>query len=125
MHKERLAERIAEKTLRDMVLKKQPRREDVAARKPIKIDLDIGAVVSEELQLLERAANSEDLETLICRYPVRETQALAEIASRLGFQGRTQYENAVRKLLFEDRDSLLFARGLFGTLHADILQTTF
>jgi hypothetical protein len=49
-------------------------------------------------------------------YPVRETGALISIAQKLGFQTKTQYEGAVRKLMIDDSEALAFIRGLFDTL---------
>ncbi len=69
------------------------------------------------LQALIAAA---DTSAIISRYPVRETPALDRVATTLGFQGRTQYEAAVRKLLMDDKDTLQTAMSLFGTLGNDI-----
>jgi hypothetical protein len=57
---------------------------------------------------------------LIERYPVRETGALATIATKLGLQDRKQYEGAVRQLLTDDKGMLAFVRSLFGALTEDM-----
>jgi ABC-type cobalamin/Fe3+-siderophores transport system ATPase subunit len=119
-HVQRLSERAAEKQLRASVLKHLPRREDIAAGKTIVVSINVAAEVESERSRLQAALATDDLVTVICRYPVRETSALAELANRLGFQNRLQYENAVRQLLMDDPDALAFVRSLFGTLGADI-----
>lgn len=118
--KSRLSERVAEKALREVVFRALPRREEVAAGRPIVVNVDVAATVTAELNRLESALAAGDVLALIIRYPVRETSALAEIASRLGFQNRVQYEGAVRKLLLEDVEAVAFLKSLFGTLCEDI-----
>ncbi len=80
-------------------------------------------VVTEECERLQKALAASDLSGIIARYPVRETPALAEIASKLGFQNREQYEGAVRKLLMDDDETLAFVKTLFGSLDGDINAT--
>ena len=55
---------------------------------------------------------------LIARYPVRETQTLGEIASRLGFRTVEKYEMAVRKMLVDDEKVRNVLIELFGDLAA-------
>lgn len=121
-HKVRLSERVAEKGLREQVFRHLPRREDVAARRPIHVMIDVAAEVAAETARLDAALAASDYEAVARRYPIRETQALANIAHELGFQGRTQYESAVRKLLLEDASAVDHARGLLGDLFADITR---
>lgn len=118
--KVRLSERVAEKALREEVFRHLPRREDVAARLPINVTIDVEAEVAAESARLDAALAVSDFEAVARRYPIRETQALANIAHELGFQGRAPYEGAVRKLLLEDVSAVDYVRGLLGDLFADI-----
>lgn len=68
------------------------------------------------VEAIERA----DLASIISRYPVRETPVLDVIARGLGFQGRTQYEQAIRKLIADDGDTREVVRGMFGKLVSEI-----
>jgi hypothetical protein len=86
----------------------------------VTISIDVGALLAAEQAALNALIAAQDLDSIIRRYPVRETQALSEIAKRLGFQDRAQYESSVRKLLMDDASALTLVRGLFGTLYADI-----
>ena len=119
-HVQRLSERIAEKVVREQIFEHLPRREDIIARQPIDIAIDVGAAVAAERTRLQGLVDAGDLVAIVERYPVRETPALPEIARRLGFQNQRQYEAAVLKLLSDDDASLAFVRSLFGTLAADI-----
>lgn len=119
-HVGRLCERVIEKALRDEVFKNLPRRKDIAAGHPVKIEIDVGKIVAEETVKLEALLGSGELQTIIANYPVRETPALDQISDRLGFKGRPQYEAAVRKLLMEDEEALAMVRSMFGGLQDEL-----
>ena len=123
-HAPRLSERVAEKRVREAFFAHIPNRVQLSAAEPLNISIDIPQIVREELARFQTALETRNLETIISRYPVRETPALDAIARKLGFQGRSQYESAVRKLLMDDAAALEFARSFFGTLAADISAGT-
>lgn len=119
-HVQRLSRRTVEKAIREDILRHLPGQPEIAAGKPVNLSIDVSAVVDAERVRIQNSVDAGDLSDIIARYPVRETSALAEIAKRLGFQGREQYEGAVRKLLMDDEVALKFVTSLFGTLKADI-----
>ena len=82
--------------------------------------IDVPALRDEERSNLMTALDADDLKTIIERYPIRETGALAAIANGLGFQSCSEYERAVLKLLIDDADSLAWARSLFEPFGSDI-----
>ncbi len=114
------ARSIAEKVLREEVFQRLPGKDDVARGTPINILIDVPTVVQAEHDRLQDALNNESLEDIVARYPIRETSALGEIARKVGFQSREQYESAARKLLMDDDEALVFVKSLFGTLVADM-----
>jgi ABC-type Mn2+/Zn2+ transport system ATPase subunit len=115
-HKKRLAERAVERTLRNEVERQLPTRAQIFSGQPIQILIDTAQAVQVELDTINILHEKSDLEGLLRKYPLRETAALAEIARKLGFQGREQYEAAVRKLLMDDQAALQLVRSLFGGL---------
>jgi ABC-type Mn2+/Zn2+ transport system ATPase subunit len=119
-HVQRLSERAVERSVRDRVLRQLPGRDEIAAAAPINVSIDVASIVRQERDRLETSLREGNLSAVIGRYPVRETSALTEIAKRLGFQSRLQYESAVRKLLMEDEQALAFGRSLFTPLVEDI-----
>lgn len=119
-HIQRLSERVIEASVRQQLMSKLPKRSDIAEAQPIEITIDVPTVVAEEVARLTQACDDGDLSMIIAKYPVRETPALREIAIKLGFQGRTQYENSVRKMLMDDPEALVELQALFGTLKSDI-----
>jgi ABC-type cobalamin/Fe3+-siderophores transport system ATPase subunit len=119
-HVQRLSERAVEKTLRDELDKHWPKQADISAGNPISITIDVAAKVNEEVHVFNQTIAVQNLEKIIARYPVRETPMLTEIARKLGFQTRDQYESAVRRLLIDDAAALEFVKSQFGTLAADM-----
>lgn len=119
-HIQRLSERAVERALREEMFRHLPRRKEIAAASPINVSINVATFVTTERNRLQDVLATGNLLAIIAQYPVRETPALAEIASRLGFQNREQYEGAVRKLLMDDGEALMFVKSLFGTLEADI-----
>jgi hypothetical protein len=123
-HVKRLAERAAERNIRDQVSGHMPTREQIVAAAAIEISVDVPSIVAAAKTELETRLGGRDIAYIISRYPVRETPALSAVASKLGFQNRVQYENAVRKSLVDNPDSLAFVRSLFGALPDDIQKAT-
>jgi ABC-type lipoprotein export system ATPase subunit len=121
-HIQRLSERAVEATLRQELMRHQPRRKDIAAAQAINIKIDVPKVVAEEAARLQQACDAGDLASIIARYPVRETPALNIIAQHLGFQTPKQYESAVRKLLMDSVEALEFVRSLFDSLPAELAK---
>lgn len=119
-HAKRMSERVVEKSIREDIFNHLPRQAEISAANPINISIDVNAVVIEEIKRMQQYLEESNLTDIISRYPIRETQALSEIAKKLGFQRQSQYEGAVRKLLMDDNEALDFVKSLFGTLEADI-----
>jgi hypothetical protein len=118
----RLSRRAIEKDLRDKIIRKLPGQPEIEAGGHIIIDVDVAAAVTAEQQKLEALVAAADIGAIIERYPVRETPALSEIASKLGFTNKRHYEAAIRKLLADDDDSIALVRALFNTLDADLVN---
>jgi ABC-type cobalamin/Fe3+-siderophores transport system ATPase subunit len=117
---QRLSERAVEKALREKILSQLPGQPEIAAGIPINFSIDVGALVASERVRLEANIRNDNLSDIIGRYPVRETSALTDIARKLGFQNRDQYEGTVRKLLMDDQETVGIVRSFFGSLPSDI-----
>jgi ABC-type cobalamin/Fe3+-siderophores transport system ATPase subunit len=120
-HGDRMSEKVSEKAIRGEVIRQIPGKVEIKAGHPLSITIDIAAAVAAERDRLNAAHAAGDLQSLITRYPVRETPALFKIAECLGFQDREQYEAAVLKLLIDDAGALAFVRSLFSDLSAQIV----
>lgn len=119
-HVERLGQRGIERAIRQEVESHLPTFSDIATRSRFSMDIDIHSRLSAELENINSLIAARDFLGLLRHYPLRETPALNEIARRLGFQGRRQYEDAVRKLLIDDAAVLAEAQSWFGELSTQL-----
>lgn len=119
-HGERLCSKVALNRVREAVFSNLPTQDDLRAGNAIKIDVDVSTILATEKEHFARMLESSDLMGLISHYPIRETPLPSEVARRLGFPGRDQYEAAVRKLLVDDGSALEFVRSLFQELWAEL-----
>lgn len=117
---ERLCQKVIERAVRSEIDRNWPSKDQIAAGEAVNIAVDVPAIARRELDNFNAAVGNKDLELLVSRYNVRETGALGAIAEKLGFQGRDQYESAVRTLLAADDDARAFVRSLFGNLPHDL-----
>lgn len=116
--REHLISRAIEKEIRRQAIQQFPKTAQITSTKKMEIVVDIESEFEVEATVFDKAINGENLQDLIGRYPVRETPALAGIAKAIGFQDRTQYEEAVLKLLADDQEAL----GLVRTWFIDLIQ---
>ena len=119
-HAQRMSERVAERAIREEFFKNIPKKSEIATGNPITFNLDIKEILSNEQKRFEEFLKKEELSKLISFYPIRETPALKEIAEKLGFQDRQQYEGAVLKLVSDDTEALNFVKTLFGALLSEL-----
>jgi len=115
-----LSERVAEKAIREEISKQLPGRPEIHSGAAINISVDVAARVSADRIDLQNLIQQSDITRIIQSYPIRESGAFAQIANALGFQGREQYEEAVRKLLLDTPSAVSAMRALFDTLYTDL-----
>ena len=115
-HEERLSERMAKRKLRDVILRHLPTPETLYPECTTSLNFDSPRILEKERQEFRDALDRMDLDTIIRRYPIKETPVLDRIAKGLGFENTKEYEKAVRKLLDEEANILKYMRGLLGGL---------
>lgn len=114
-HKERLCSRLCEKQVRNNIMTAMPKHKDIAQRIKFQYELNLKEIIEKEELLFDKLIADNDLDSLISRYPVRETPALKMIATGLGLT-REKYESAVRKLIIDDKDTREYFKTLLNEL---------
>ena len=95
---DRLAARMTEQAVKDTISLEMPDWKKILAGQNVNIAVDAQRLYeAERVQLLGWLASCE-VNKIVARYPIRETEALGAVVNALQFRGRTQYEAAVRKL---------------------------
>ncbi len=113
-HKERLCSRLCERKVRAEI--KFPDWEYIKNRDDFGFDLDLKSIRETEIQKFDSYMEAQDINSIIGRYPVRETPILNKIAGALGFQNRGKYESSVRQLLIDNEEVRIKTRNLLGDL---------
>ena len=115
-HTERLSRKVAKKSVRKLITEKIPNDDLLLTGETVTLQNNANAILETRKKELDVAVANDDWEAVLTRCPVRESSALADISTALGFQKSQEYEKAVRQLLVADDDALAFVRGLFGNL---------
>lgn len=95
-----LASRVAELKLREQVVDAIPERKDLETSGKIEIALE--SPFSTEFSRLEGFVSANDLDSIVAKYPIRESQILGVLAANLRFRDRSDYEKAVLARLSSD-----------------------
>lgn len=94
-HKTRMAARLVQRKVKDNLSRQAPDYRAIMGGN-VNIEFSTGAIFNEELQLIDSFIEAKDIESLISRYPVRETPALAGISQGALFASKKntnkQYE---------------------------------
>jgi hypothetical protein len=118
--KDHLARKIVEKRIREEIISQLPIAADLKKLPEFKIIVGIEKKIADETNRISSLIAAKDCAALIARYPVRKTQTLDQIAKALGFQGRSQYESAVRNLLNDDAEAVQAVKELFSETAMEI-----
>jgi ABC-type cobalamin/Fe3+-siderophores transport system ATPase subunit len=97
-HKERLCARLSERKARKRVMSSLPKHREILMKGDFEIKFSLKEVLEEEEKIFDKLVNTNDLNALIDRYPIRETPVINTITSAFGFDRKT-YESMVRKLI--------------------------
>ncbi len=98
-----LASRVAELKLRDQVLNAIPDCQAIAGQQQGSVSISVASPYQSELARLQNLAAAGDLEAIIAKYPVRESQVLTALAGGLRFRDRADYERSVLARLSSDQ----------------------
>jgi hypothetical protein len=100
--KEHLASRLAERQMRDHLLSMIPTRQQLMDQGAADIAVTFRSPYPDELQRLTALVETDNLQEIVSRYPVRESGVLNNIAKGLRFNSRDDYERAVLRRVCTD-----------------------
>lgn len=123
VNKDRLSTRLTEKKVKAEALRNCPEWKSILNKESKEVKFSIDALFECEKKRIETAISMQDFETLICRYPLRETPALDLIAKKSSFRSGKEYEIAVKKMLSDSNESLNMVRNLIKPATNNILTT--
>lgn len=115
LHKERLCSRLCEKQVRNIIMTQLPKHKEIKAKGIFELNIDLKEIQEKEEKYFDQLVEDANLNELISRYPVRETNVLSNITKGLKMT-REQYEMTVRKLIIDDVETKTYFRTLLEPL---------
>ncbi|WP_089605381.1 ATP-binding cassette domain-containing protein [Acinetobacter piscicola] len=112
--KEHLCCRAIEKKIRAEIMSSIPTQKDIQNGGAYNKSFDFSSFLQEEIAYFEQLLESKDYESLIGRYPIRETNLLTPIAKQCGFLDRKRYEMNVIRVIRSNTDAKDFVLSLLG-----------
>ncbi len=92
-----------QKRLRNEIQSSLPKHQDIQAKGLFNLTFDLKNVFELEEENFDRLVADNNIQGLLTRYPIRETQILNRIVSNLGLTS-DQYESIVRKLIVDESE---------------------
>jgi ABC-type lipoprotein export system ATPase subunit len=123
LHKERLSARLIERKVKEYAMRQCPSWKSILEQN-VNISFSTAQFLKQELEIIDDLINTKNIEMLICRYPLRETQALELIAKKSLFPTREKYEQAVRKMLIDSKETLDMVKNLIKPVTNMLLPNT-
>ncbi|HDZ05966.1 hypothetical protein LCGC14_0121890 [marine sediment metagenome] len=111
LHKDRLCSRLCEKKVRNSVMSNLPRHQNILNKEQFVLNMDLNEEFEKEETIFNDLIQSQNINGLISRYPIRETPVINGIVGGLELNTDT-YESAVRKLIIDDPNIKSFYRTL-------------
>ena len=121
-HTARLSQNATKKAVREAILAQIPNDDDLLLGENLHLVNNATSMHAERTEELDRAVKEGNWNQILIACPVRESNALEQITSALGFRRREDYQKAVRHLITEDADELRFVRSLFEDLCDQVLD---
>lgn len=119
--KSRLCKRVIEKRVRSLAINQLPTLDDLDLESQFTFTpIDVPTIGSNELSKIDGYLVSKDIEAIINRYPIRETNAISGILKSLNLSNKKVYIQAMLSMLSLDPEALEFVRSLFNDLHEKI-----
>jgi len=121
-HKMRMAARLVQRKVKDSLTRLTPDYRAIMGGN-VSIEFSTQNIFQQELQLIDSLLETKNIEALIPRYPIRETPALAAISQGALFASKEKYEQAVRKMVIESKESLELLRSLLAPVTQRVIET--
>ena len=115
--RDHLAGVVAAAQIRRRLTESAPSRDQVETGKDL-LSVPIDNPFKAARQQLEQLVAAEDLDTIVKRYPIRDTPLQQRVATELGFQKTSHLQSAARHQLTMDTELLTALRRLAGPLPA-------
>lgn len=113
---EHLVYKLVERQIRDKILLAVPKREEIIAMGEQNIQITFPSPYLIESKILLNMLENRNIDSIVSRYPVRESKVLDRIVKSLFFISRADYERSVLMLIRNDEQLRQSVKNKLGTL---------
>ncbi|HBM2924506.1 TPA: AAA family ATPase [Klebsiella oxytoca] len=112
--KEHLCCRAIEKKIRAEIMSSIPTQRDIREGGVYSKEIDFSSFLNDEIKKFDNLMESSDFDSLVSRYPIRETNLLAPVAKQCGFIDKKRYELNVIRVIKNNAEAKGFVLSLLG-----------
>lgn len=123
-NRQHLARKVAERVVRQQLHREAGLQGQILDQERIRVEIDVSATLKDEEERLSLAIRDCNLETIVERYPIRESSTLKAIAEGLQFKSPRLYEQAALHAVKSDSDALHTLLDFFGPLADKIAKAS-
>lgn len=119
---EHLAARVAERRMRDALLKSIPSREEMILSDDSDLEIIVQSPYPSSLNRIKEYIQQGDLSSIISGFPVRESGILSDISKGLRFIGDADYERAALSIINNNQYLIKYLKDKLGNLSNQLEQ---
>ncbi|WP_139319781.1 DUF4435 domain-containing protein, partial [Serratia marcescens] len=112
--KEHLCCRAIEKKIRAEVMSSIPTQKEIREGGTYSKEINFSSLLNDEIGYFDNLMHSSDFDSLVGRYPIRETNFLVPVAKQCGFIDRKRYELNVIRVIRHNSEARNFVLSLLG-----------
>lgn len=112
--KENLCCRAIEKRIRAEVMSSIPTQREIREGGTYNKEINFTSFLNDEIIYFDSLMNASDFDSLVGRYPIRETNLLTPVAKQCGFIDKKRYELNVIRVINNNSDARNFVLSLLG-----------
>ncbi|MDR2263725.1 MAG: AAA family ATPase [Enterobacter asburiae] len=120
--KENLCCRAIEKRIRAEVMSSIPTQRDIREGGTYNKEINFTSFLNDEIIYFDSLMNASDFDSLVGRYPIRETNLLTPVAKQCGFIDKKRYELNVIRVIKNNSDARNFVLSLLGGAAAVLIH---
>lgn len=120
--KESLCCRAIEKKIRAEVMSSIPTQRDIRVGGIYNKEINFSSFLNDEIIFFDNLMKSSDFDSLVGRYPIRETNFLTPVAKQCGFIDKKRYELNVIRVVKNNSDARKFVLSLLGGAAEALIQ---
>lgn len=120
--KENLCCRAIEKRIRAEVMSSIPTQREIREGGTYNKEINFTSFLNDEIIYFDSLMNASDFDSLVGRYPIRETNLLTPVAKQCGFIDKKRYELNVIRVIKNNSDARNFVLSLLGGAAAVLIH---